>query len=114
VSKKKVINPRLLKVKTPLEKQELILHWKRADKDCWSLYTNLESVAAFFLTTAHTHRLPEDNYVVSAFGLHMTIPIKLLSFQIPFRRPYVISEDERHRRREWCRKIGRRNTKGTA
>jgi hypothetical protein len=85
-----------------------MLSWSGKDRDHFNVYTNYDSLAAFFLMLAQDNKV---EYQLTPYGLFVKLPSKLLPFKIPVKRPLNISPQERERRREWCRKIGRANSK---
>lgn len=95
--------PRTIQSKVPPEKQELLISWSGKDRGYFQVYTNYDSMAAFFLAIAEDNKI---DYQLTPFGLFMKLPSKLLPFKIPIKRPLDISPEDRERRREWCREIG--------
>jgi hypothetical protein len=98
--------PRKLKVR--LENQEMHLCWSGRDPDFCELFTNCDAFAFLFMKIAEEHHIP---YQMSSTGFFVRVPLKLVPFHLPLRRPPVISDEDRERRREWCRKIGLANKK---
>jgi hypothetical protein len=99
-------HPRKLKAK--FEAQEMRLWWNGKDPDNCEVYTNRDAFAFLFMKIAEEHHIP---YQLSSTAFFMTMPLKLVPFHLPLRRPSIITPEDRERRREWCRKIGLRNRK---
>jgi hypothetical protein len=108
---KKSQTSRLIKITPSKDKRELIIHWEGKDPESYCLYTNCEAFAFLFLNLAHQHSVSRENWEVSPFGLHIKLPTYLLPFDLPFKRPYNLSPEDRERRREHCRQVGLRNRK---
>src|SRR5262245_8324333 len=108
MASKKIRYPRTIKSRVPPGKQEFLLSWSGKERDHFNVYTNYDSMAAFFLMLAQDNKI---EYQLTSYGLFVKLPSKLLPFKIPIKRPLKISAEERERRREWCRKIGLANRK---
>jgi hypothetical protein len=104
--KRRIRYPRTVKVKP--KEAELLISWRENDKEVFRIFCTQDSMAALFIMIAQDNKIP---YELSPLGLSLRLPTKLLPFNLPLKRPYVISDGDRQRRREWCRTIGRRNRK---
>lgn len=104
--KKRIRYPSVIKVKP--KEAELLISWRENDKKVFSIFCTQESMSAFFVMIAQDNKIP---YELSPLGLSLRLPTNLLPFNLPIKRPYVISDRDRQRRREWCKNVGLRNRK---
>lgn len=95
---------RILKDRIIAAEQEFLLSWKpRGDNnDFFSIWCSSDSLARMLVQIAEEHGV---KYTIFPGGIAMELPLKLLPFQLPFSRAYVISEKEKKRRSERFRKI---------
>jgi hypothetical protein len=108
MANKKISHRQIIESRVPPEKQELHLWWDGKEPQHFSIYTNRDSMAVFFVEIAEQHGIA---YQLSPFGLFLDLPVKLLPFNIPVRRPVCLTPEDRQRRRDWCRQIGLKNRK---